>query len=935
VAENDQRSCPSLEELDAFIAEGESGEDIRRHLETCPACADAAARLKANAAFLSSLPKHIGKARPAPLTEPGLEIEGYEILEEIHRGGQGVVYRAIQKATNRTVALKIILSGAFATSRQRHRFEREVELAAALRHSNIVTVHDSGVSRDGRLYLAMELIDGESLDRFLLAARDKHIRDVLRLFSKICAAVAYAHQRGVIHRDLKPGNILIDEEGEPHIVDFGLAKGIEADWDDASPRVTMTGEFMGTLAYSSPEHVGGIPDAIDVRSDVYSLGVILYEALTGRHPYPVTGRLADVISAIAEAEPRPPSTWRKRPSRTRKRDADDSLSSRIDDEIETIILKALAKDKERRYQSADHLKQDLDHYLAGEPIDAKRDSGWYVMRKAIRRHRGKFASAAALVVLLIGFAVTMAVQRQSIAVERDAARTEAAKAEQINDFLQQMLASVDPVTARGRDVTILRELLDDAATRIETELIGQPEVEAAVRNVIGATYHAIGLYDEAEPHLTAAFDTRRRLKGDEHPDTLAVMHNLAMLYRAQGRYEEAEPVNVAVFEARRDLLGEEHPHTLAAMNELALLYSKQGRFDEAERLHLEDDEISRRVLGADHPDTLTTRHNLANLYRKMGRYAQAEKICRETYESRLSALGEDHPETISSLHLLALLCDDQSRYEEAASLTLRTLDISRRVQGPEHPETLVTAQNLANLLKHLARWDEAEELYLETLRIRRDHLGEGHPDTLISMNDLALLYQMQGRYDKAEPLCVEVLEISRRVLGDEHPSTVTYLNNLALLMARLGRNDEAAALFREALVILRRTLGKEHRNTLTTASSLAVVYGRMGRYEEAEALHLDALRVKQRVLGTAHADTLISLYSLAKLYVITDRLDEAESMAIECYDGNHQVFGAEHTETVDAIRLLIEVYDARGDADAVQRWRELLPPADRDPNDAS
>jgi tetratricopeptide (TPR) repeat protein len=295
-----------------------------------------------------------------------------------------VVYKAVQHATKRTVALKVLLEGPYASDKQRHRFEREIDLVASLQHPNIVTIYDSGVTSDRRHYFAMEYIHGKQLDAYL-ASSPRCVDETLRLFQKICTAVSYAHQRGVIHRDLKPGNIRIDANGEPHVLDFGLAKSAGPDLQGGAP-VTVTGQFMGTLAYASPEQTKADPNLVDIRTDIYSLGVVLYEMLTGMYPYEVAGQLADVLRNIAETEPKKPS----------------SVRSQVNDEVETIVLKALAKDRDRRYQSTEALARDIEHYLAGEPIDAKRDSTWYVIRKSLRRYRRDVSVATAFVLLLVG-----------------------------------------------------------------------------------------------------------------------------------------------------------------------------------------------------------------------------------------------------------------------------------------------------------------------------------------------------------------------------------------------------------------------------------------------------------------------------------------------------------------------------------------------------
>ncbi len=409
-------ACPKIGEVEAFVAGEVSAEDKARfeaHLASCSRCRSLTSAIEQDQALAQGIQQaYEGIAVSTMNTSAELgsderssvadSIEGYEILHEIHRGGQGVVYKAVQLATKRTVALKVLLQGPYASPKQQHRFEREIDLVASLQHPNIVTVYDSGLTH-GHHYFAMEYIHGQSLDVYL-SNNKLSIDRMLRLFRKICSAVNAAHQRGVIHRDLKPGNIRVDAEGEPHVLDFGLAKAAGSNLQGGAP-VTMSGEFMGTLAYASPEQTRGDPNLVDIRTDVYSLGVILFEMLTGKFPYQVVGHFADVLNNIAEVEPERPST----------------ICRQINNEVETIVLKALAKEKERRYQSAEALAHDVGRYLAGEAIEAKRNSAFYMLRKSLRRYRFVAGVAFAFVLVLAVSTIALSIMYRNQSVAREEA----------------------------------------------------------------------------------------------------------------------------------------------------------------------------------------------------------------------------------------------------------------------------------------------------------------------------------------------------------------------------------------------------------------------------------------------------------------------------------------------------------------------------------
>lgn len=572
--------CLPPEILRAYVR-GDLGDEqaelANEHIAGCPQCRAATEAEYASDDLASGLraayerdPHLIPADDPAnggaPVALSPDAVPGYDIRHEIHRGGQGVVFEAEQLATKRTVALKVLLHGAFASPRQRRRFEREIEMVAGLHHPHIVTIYESGLIADDRPYFAMEYIDGVPLSEYVRQRRQaRHLDgglmspgELLRLVLKICAAVGYAHQRGLIHRDLKPSNILIDAAGDPHILDFGLAKAVTANARESRGSVTAVGEFMGTIAYASPEQVQGDPQ-LDVRSDVYSLGVILYEVLTGQFPYDVGGALGDVLNNIASAIPEPPRLWWERHRRGDERTAD-QIPFRVPSDLETIVLKCLNKEVDRRYESVADLARDISHYLAGEPIEARRDSNWYVLKKTLHRHRLTVVVALAFVAMLFEMVIVSLWAWRQAALEIDRTKqervatlenraqveaqrlaTEAARADLSlvvafqNRLLRDMNAAAlgpnviermrqhvnSPYAGRGADIEIteavrqtLREtVLAPAEADLEQEFADRPLIRARLRATLGALYRELGDRDGSARNFRQALQLVRDLLG--------------------------------------------------------------------------------------------------------------------------------------------------------------------------------------------------------------------------------------------------------------------------------------------------------------------------------------------------------------------------------------------------------------------------------------
>jgi len=907
---------------------------------------------KALAASAETLPGHARPASARGSRSLPAAIGRYRIVRLLGQGGMGTVYEAEQEQPRRSVALKVIKPG-FCTPEGLRRFEHESQALGRLQHSGIAQIYEAGTADTGlgpQPYFAMELIHGQALaahvETFQLSTRQR-----LELMVRICEAVHHAHQRGLIHRDLKPGNILVDETGQPKILDFGVARmtGNEAE----GTRLTDAGQIVGTLTYMSPEQVLADPSELDSRSDVYSLGAILYEMLSGRLPHNVSHRqLPEAVRMIREDDPTALS----------------SISRNYRGDIETIVGKALEKDKARRYASAADLSADIQRYLGDEPIAARPPSAFYQLQKFARRHRALVGGVVAVfVVLAAGIVVSTSeairanragqaalvernralqaeerarVERdlalraqQAATIERNRALTEkqraddeAATAKAVNNFLQQDLLAQASAKQQARpdskpdpDLKV-RTALDRAAAGIAGKFDKQPLVEASIRQTIGMTYRDLGLYPEAQRQLEKALSLRRQLLGEEHPDTLASMGDLAILYRDQSKRAQAELLLAKVLNVQRRVLGADRPETLETAHELAQVYDENGKTALAEPLLTETLKARRRVLGQDHPDTLLTMGTLGSLYQEQGKYAEAERLLAKALSVQRRVWGENHPETLDTMNSLASLYSTEGKYAQAEPLYLDTLAIKRRVLGEEHSETLVTMNNLASLYRTEGKYPQAEPLQTRAFEIQRRVLGEEHSETLASMNNLAVLYQDEGKYAQAEPLLVKGLEIHRRVLGESHPDTMRAMNNLAGLYMQQGKYVQAEPLMIDVVSVRRRVLGEENPLTLLSANNLAKVYEVQGKYAQAEPLYLKSIEVQRRLLGEEHPDTLGSVNYLGTLYRCEGKYAEAEPLLTKAVEGRGRVLGAEHPYTLISMKELATLKQRQGnyaDADVI------------------
>jgi tetratricopeptide (TPR) repeat protein len=738
----------------------------------------------------------------------------------------GTVYEAEQEHPRRTVALKIIRPG-WATAEVLRRFELESQALGRLQHPGIAQIHEAATADSGsgpQPYFAMEFIRGDSLHAYA-AAHHLDTRQRLDLIVKICDAVHHAHQRGIIHRDLKPGNILIDETGQPKILDFGVAR--VTDSDAYATRQTDVGQLIGTLAYMSPEQVLADPLELDVRSDVYALGVILYELLAGHLPYTISRQIPEAARAIREEDPAPLS----------------SINRVYRGDIETIVAKSLEKEKTRRYASAAELAADIGRYLKDEPITARPPSTIYQLQKFARRHQGLVWGIAAVFIVLIAGIIASTWQAARATRAEQAARAEAATATAINDFLLNDLLSQAGASTQARpdikpdpDLKV-RTALDRAATRVEGKFDAQPLVKASIHTTIANAYWELGLFTEAEQHYQRAGALRERALGKEHPDTLAANNNLGNLYREEGKYAEAEPVLASVLAIRQRVLGADHPDTLVTMANLGIVLHEQGKYAEAEPLLTKVLETERRTRGEEDQETIISMMNLGKLYSDVGKAAEAEALLSRAVDIGRRTLGEEHPRWIGAMNNLAAIYAAAGKFAEAEPIFRTLSEVQRRVLGEEHPDALTVTNNLAVVCRHIGKQAEAEALLTRVMDVQHRVLGDDHPNQLATMSSLAQVYQLQGKLAEAKSLLTRTLAGQRRVNGPEHLGTLNTMRVLGGIYRDEGHYGQAESLLREALKGYLK-VRPEFWPRFDVESTLGASLAGQKRYAEAEPLLL-------------------------------------------------------------------------------------------------
>src|SRR5581483_8530961 len=760
--------------------------------------------------------------------KPGDQIDRYKLLQQIGEGGCGVVFMAEQETpVHRRVALKIIKPG-MDTKSVVARFEAERQVLALMDHPNVAKIFDAGTTQSGRPYFVMELVRGIKITEYC----DQHsltTRERLRLFAQVCQAVQHAHQKGIIHRDIKPSNILVTqtEQGDalPVVIDFGIAKATTNQQLTDKTLFTAFEMLIGTPAYMSPEQAALTSIDVDTRTDVYSLGVLLYELLTGSTPFDTSellkAGLDEIRRVIREQEPVRPSTRLSRlgdaeltkVAQTRHSEPP-MLIRTIHGDLDWIVMKAMEKDRTRRYPTAHGLSLEIFRFLADEPVSARPPSKIYRLRKTAQRNKVLFSATGVIAVLLVVSLIVVSVAFSKERQARHKADVASTKSQQVVNFLEDMLNGAGPRAAQGQDTTMLRGILDQTAARVGTELTNQPGVHAEMLGLIGR------LYDQV------------------------------------GNSAKGEAMERAALAIRQETFGLESLEAASSLNDLGLVLMTQHKLPEAEKAHTQALAIRRRLLGEENADTATSLNDLAAVYRDLGRHAQAESMARAALQTRIKRLGTNNLEVADSWRNLSIIFGGQRRWREAKDAAEMVLAMRRNLLGPEHPFIPSALEDVAWAASGLEQFDEAQRLDTEALVLRLHIFGDAHPDVSRNLNALGQLLGHRGELPAADAVLKATLTIQRKIIGENDQATLETLFALGKVLDSEGKTAEAESVWREAVAVWRKREDDKNELKLYTLRGLADTLEHENKWPDAVTIWTESLELWRKRGGSEERESM-------------------------------------------------------------------------------
>ena len=858
--------------------------------------------------------------------KPGDMIGPYRLLQVIDENFSSTMWMAERnQRVAEFVAIKIIAAGA---NDFLIRYESQKHALALLDHPDIARPHACGMTPGGRPYLVTELLHGTPITQF---CDDQKVALLtrIRLFIQACEAIHHAHQKGVVHGDLKPSNLLVKwgDQGVPtlKVTDFGIAKAMN------HALVAPTGHLRAPAAYLCPEAVA--TKTIDARSDIYALGMLLYELLTGRLPIPTpkdaAEHLDEVKRVVCETIVQKPSECLRALPRAHltglalnRKVETATFPELLEEHFDWVVMRALEKRPENRYLTVDALGNDFTRYLKeataqeGQPVVQGTAVGNF-----ISEHRGLFALAAVLVLMLAG-GITVAswlLLQDKREEARASAKHKTESYSMTSRFLEEMFAMLTPEAVKGKDTTLVKSMLDAAVENLDT-LAENPESGARVQETIGLTYLALSQPLDAQKQLHGAVEKRKLALGGSHRDTLRSMRQLATAMKAEGRLVDSETLLRKTLSAQQKALGPDHLDTFVTITVLAAVCDDQEKRQDAETLYLNLWNVQKRVLGPDHLDTLATIGNLASSYTAQGRHADAMKLRREQLEGTRRALGPKDTRTLVAMNIAAHAAEAGGMPSDAEKLYFGALEILKHSLGAEHPDTLAQTDQVALMLGRRGRHDEALNLLHQSLDAKRRVLGPNDPQTLLSLRHLANEYESQGRLGDAEASQLHVLDALKSAFPPEHPEILTQMDTLAKVYDGHGRPADATKLRRETLSVRQRVLGTTHAKTLRSMQLLAASLDAEGKHAEASALQLETLETMKSAYGPGDPDVLAQMHATAAMYDRHGGHAQAEKMFLDLLQIQQRVLGVEHAETLATMAGLAEAHQHAGrleDAEAL------------------